>query len=156
MADRPALELALEPLLETDEAHHKDVRRYRPRGAFGELVPEGVVEGVETEYWLANPEAVGRALAVEGHSDEFACARRARVDADGRYRLRVASPGEYERRHPDGNTTTTVAVSGSAVGNGERVDAGALGGGQSATVTGGPGCDLTRSAPRRSVPRAAR
>ena len=117
---------------------------------------EGVGAKVAGEYRLADPEAVGRALAVEGRSDEFAYVRRARADADGRYRLRVASPGEYERRHLDSDTTPTVAVPESVVGNGERVDAGALGGGQNATVTGGPGYELTRSAPRRSVPRAAR
>ena len=65
--DRPALEPALESLLETDDAH--DTWTFDDTGldsgAFGELVSEGVVEKVDGEYRLADPAAVERALAGE-------------------------------------------------------------------------------------------
>ena len=67
VADRPALEPALESLLETDETH--DTWTFDETdldsGAFGELVSEGVVEKVGGEYRLADRTAVERALAGE-------------------------------------------------------------------------------------------
>ena len=67
VADRPALEPALESLLETDDAH--DTWTFDDTGldsgAFGELVSEGVVEKVDGEYRLADRAAVERALAGE-------------------------------------------------------------------------------------------
>lgn len=63
---------------------------------------------------------------VEVSGTQFTYTRWANTTADGSYSVRVAYPGEYTATHMDRNTTTTVAVSEAAVGNGERIDTGSL------------------------------
>ncbi|MFC7133302.1 MULTISPECIES: STT3 domain-containing protein [Salinibaculum] len=72
LADRPELEAPLQDLLEIDEAHETwtfdDISL--DSGTFGQLVSEGVVEKVDGEYRLAEPDAVRRALGEQPTSDD--------------------------------------------------------------------------------------
>jgi len=70
--DRPNLEPALESLLETDANHETWTFDDAgvDSGSFGALVDEGVVEKVDGEYRLADPDAVERGLAGEVESGD--------------------------------------------------------------------------------------
>jgi len=64
LADRPSLEADLRELLEHDEELETWSFEEIPAdsGAFGELVSRGIVEAVDGEYRLTDPQAVRRAL----------------------------------------------------------------------------------------------
>ncbi|MFO7926354.1 MAG: laminin G, partial [Natronomonas sp.] len=67
LSDSPEFETALEALLDIDRERKTWTFDDIPldSGTFGELVGEGVVEKVDGEYRLADPEAVERALGGE-------------------------------------------------------------------------------------------
>jgi dolichyl-diphosphooligosaccharide--protein glycosyltransferase len=69
LADAPELRSALEAIRDVDREQETWTFDDIPvdSGAFGELVSEGVVESVDEEYRLADPEAVDRAL--DGEAD---------------------------------------------------------------------------------------
>ncbi|MDR9431569.1 MAG: hypothetical protein RI568_12845, partial [Natronomonas sp.] len=71
-SDDPELETALEALLEVDHDHETWTFDDVPldSGVFGELVSEGVVEKVDGEYRLADPDAVERALSGEVDAED--------------------------------------------------------------------------------------
>jgi dolichyl-diphosphooligosaccharide--protein glycosyltransferase len=78
------------------------------------LVPGATLTGT------ASPNATVTATAtVAVQNGEFEYVRQTRANADGRYRLRVANPGEYTVESP--NSTATVTVTESAVWNGTRL-----------------------------------
>jgi dolichyl-diphosphooligosaccharide--protein glycosyltransferase len=72
LEDRPDFEDALEDVHEVDEAHETWTFDDVPidSGTFGQLVSEGVVEKIDGEYRLANPDAVQAVLSGESAPSE--------------------------------------------------------------------------------------
>ncbi|PSP98651.1 hypothetical protein BRC89_07260 [Halobacteriales archaeon QS_4_70_19] len=107
--------------------HYRAVR-VTDRQQVHRVVPGGNLTGTVQNGTAAAGNATVRLhteVTVSGRDDPVTYVRHALTDGDGDYHVRVAYPGEYELRHPDG-TAATVTVPESAVVEGTAVDAGTL------------------------------